>query len=67
MKDIFGNEVAIGDTVAFVSPFSKGLMTGKIVKFTPKGVKIGYYDPHCSDKRYEEKFEPEGHFTKKVM
>jgi hypothetical protein len=43
MKDIFGKELSLGDTVAFNPPYSKGLIIGTIAKFTPKQVKIEYY------------------------
>jgi len=45
MKDFFGNELEIGDEVAFNPPVYKGIVKGTIVKFTPKMVKVSY-DPH---------------------
>ena len=39
-QDIFGNDLVIGDTVAFNPPTYKGLVRGKIVGFTPKNVRI---------------------------
>jgi len=41
MKDIFRNELEIGDTVAFMEPgYTYTLQTGTIVKFTPKKLVI---------------------------
>ena len=45
MKDVFGHELAIGDTVAFMEPgYSYELKTGEIVKFTPKKLVIKWDD-----------------------
>lgn len=43
-KDYFGNELNIGDTVAFVPPYgeSKSFNTGVIIEFTKKMVRIEY-------------------------
>lgn len=43
-KDYFGNELKIGDEVAFVPPYveSKTFKTGVIVEFTKKMVRIEY-------------------------
>lgn len=41
MKDVFGNELSIGDTVAFMVPgYVYALRTGTIVKFTPQKILI---------------------------
>ena len=40
--DIFGNEVMIGDEVAFNPPTYKGLVKGYVIKFTPKGFGVSY-------------------------
>jgi len=40
--DIFGNEVNIGDCVAFNPPTYKGLVKGTVIKFTPKGFTVTY-------------------------
>ena len=42
-KDIFGNELALNDRIAFNPPSYKGLVKGKIVGFTPKGIRVEYY------------------------
>ncbi len=42
MRDVFDNEIQIGDTVAFIIPRCRGLMTGIVLSFTPKMVKIEY-------------------------
>lgn len=42
MKDLFGVELQVGDIVAFNPPKYKGLVKGKIVKFTPKMVTVAY-------------------------
>lgn len=39
-KDIVGNTIRIGDEVAYNPPYYKGLKTGTIVGFTPKGVRL---------------------------
>ncbi len=44
MKDIFGYELRIGDRVAFNPPNYKGLITGTVVAFTPKMVRVSYND-----------------------
>jgi hypothetical protein len=42
MKDILKQELAIGNMVVFNPPKYKGLLTGKIVKFTAKMIKVEY-------------------------
>ena len=42
MKDYFGNELSIGDRVAFYASNYRSFTTGTIVKFTPKQVKVEY-------------------------
>lgn len=44
MKDMVGNEVAFGDEVLIVIPSYSELAKGKIVKLTPKGVTVEYYN-----------------------
>lgn len=44
MKDLFGNELAIGDVVGFNPPRYKGLVLATVVGFTPKMVKLSYKD-----------------------
>lgn len=46
MKDVFGQELEIGDTVAFNPPYYKGMTTGTIKSFTPKGVQVEYVWPN---------------------
>lgn len=50
MNDIFKQELAIGDIVAFNPPTYKGLLVGRIIAFTPKMVRVEWntgakYDP----------------------
>jgi uncharacterized protein with PhoU and TrkA domain len=40
MKDILGQELQIGDTVAYNPPAYKGITLGIIRDFTPKGVRV---------------------------
>lgn len=40
MKDFFGQELAIGDFVAFEEPKYRNLMLGIVVAFTPKKVRL---------------------------
>ncbi len=42
MKDFFGQLLQLNDIVAFNQPYYKGLTRGKIIKFTPKGVRVEY-------------------------
>lgn len=42
MKDFLGKDIAVGDTVIFNPPRYKGLIKGRVVKFTPKMIKIAY-------------------------
>ena len=44
MLDIFDRELSVGDLIAFNPPSYKGLRKGVIVAFTPKNVKIQYFD-----------------------
>lgn len=43
-KDIFGNIVVEGDTVAFIIPRYSELVVGKVIRVTPKGFTITYID-----------------------
>ncbi len=52
MKDIFGNELEIGDTVAFMEPgYTYTLQTGTIIKITPQKILIEWW----KNKRYNPK------------
>lgn len=43
MKDVFGNELNVGDTVAFTQPgYTYQLETGVIKSFTPKKLVISW-------------------------
>jgi hypothetical protein len=67
MVDIFGQELAIGDIVAFNPPYYKGLIIGTIVKFTPKQVKIEYYGSTWKETSVlMSKFDYPEHVVKKV-
>lgn len=51
-KDILGRELAIGDVVAFNPPTFKGIILGKVIKFTPKMIRVQYrgaWDNDLSD------------------
>lgn len=55
MKDILGQELAVGDLVAFNPPRYKGLTLGTIVKFSPKMVTVEYnlhYGPSDTTSQY---------------
>jgi hypothetical protein len=39
-KDYNGTELNIGDKVAFISPYVKGLVKGTVTGFTPKMIEI---------------------------
>jgi hypothetical protein len=42
MKDVFGNDLEIGDTVAFYAPGYRSMCKGIIIAFTPKQVRVEY-------------------------
>lgn len=49
MKDVFGNELRVGDEVAFTEPgYTYELKVGTIIKFTPKKMLIGWHDRSAS-------------------
>jgi hypothetical protein len=41
-KDRIGQELKINDVVVFNPPRYKGILLGKVIKFTPKGVRVQY-------------------------
>lgn len=41
-KDIIGQDIVVGNYVAFNPPKFSGLTTGKVIKLTPKGVSVEY-------------------------
>lgn len=43
MKDIVGNPINVGDMVAYNPPHYKGLKTGTVTSFTPKGCRVDGY------------------------
>lgn len=44
MKDFFGNELELGDVVAFYAPGYRSFTEGTIIAFTPKQVRVEYYN-----------------------
>lgn len=57
MKDVFGNELSVGDTVAFNEPgYTYRLCTGTIVKFTPKKLVIEWFKDKYSPNEKTYKF-----------
>ncbi len=48
MRDFFGNDLKVGDEVAFCEPGYRNLITGKILNFTPQKVRVQYF---AMDKR----------------
>jgi hypothetical protein len=42
MKDFFGQELSIGDSVAFYAPGYRHFCTGNVIAFTPKKVRVEY-------------------------
>ena len=42
MKDIVGQELAVGNMVVFNPPKYKGLLTGEVVSFSPKMIRVKY-------------------------
>lgn len=53
MKDLFNNELSIGQEVAFNAPIYKGLSKGIIRGFTSKMVKIEYFSASGWNKNYD--------------
>lgn len=46
IKDIVGNELNVGDTVAFNPQTYKGIILGTVVGFTPEIVQVKYQQPY---------------------
>jgi len=42
MKDFFGQELQVGDSVAFMEPQYRNMTHGKILKITPKMMLLEY-------------------------
>lgn len=63
MKDIFGNELALGDSVAVTAIGYKTLVIGEVIGFTEKMVEVGFLD---WDKKFKKKFERSSNLVKKV-
>lgn len=40
MKDCTGREYAVEDFVSFIRPFYHDMAVGKVVRFTPKNIKV---------------------------
>lgn len=47
MKDFFGQPLEIGDEVAFERPHYRKIVMGKIVAFTPKQVRLLWFNNTC--------------------
>lgn len=41
-KDFLNRQIDIGDHVVFPAPYGQGLKLGKIVKFTPKNMRVSW-------------------------
>lgn len=52
MKDVAGQELAVGDHVAIAVTGYRTMTVGRIVRFTPKGMKIVFTRPW--DRSHEE-------------
>jgi len=56
MKDVFGNVLAIDDTVTFTEPgYVYTLQTGTVVKFTDKKLVISWTDKDTSPSKPEDR------------
>ena len=65
MKDYLGCSVEVGDIVIFNEPNYHNLVNGKIIKFTPKSIKVTYYlHDIVEDWRKRDAFIGEGQFVK---
>lgn len=51
-RDIFGNVLEVGDEIAFSSHYRSELLTGKIVKFTLKRIKVLVRDVQYGEMEY---------------
>jgi len=69
MKDVFGNELAEGDVVAFMEPgYTYALKKGTIVRFTPKKLVIAWVDPqYTSNVKNMETYKFPEQVVKKVV
>jgi len=45
MKDIVGQELAVGNMIVFNPPRYKGLVTGEVIGFSPKMMRVKYTGP----------------------
>lgn len=50
-KDFFHRDTNIGDYVVLSEPHYKNLVSGIVVKFTPKGIKAKYYSDMYGEDR----------------
>lgn len=48
MKDFLKRPLAIGDSVIFITPRYREYSLGRVVKFTPKNVRLVYQTRHGS-------------------
>lgn len=44
IKDILHQEIQVGDIVAFNPPVYKGLVYGYVIRLTPKGATMKYFE-----------------------
>lgn len=42
MRDVFGQNLAVGDEVAFMEPQYRNLLIGIIIRITPQNVRVSY-------------------------
>lgn len=57
MKDVFGNKLEVGDTVAFNEPgYTYRLCTGSVVKFTPQKLLIRWWKDNHNPEEETYKF-----------
>jgi hypothetical protein len=66
--DVFGNTLELGDTVAFYAPSYRVMVTGEVISFTPKQVRVKYFNTwNYSGSGYEETYlNYSRNFAKKV-
>ena len=51
-KDFLKRDLAIGDYVVFPAPYGSGMKLGKVIRFTPKQIRVEWtYKSHCGDIR----------------
>lgn len=54
MKDFFGNDIRVSDTVALIPNGYRSLVEGNVTSLTPKQVRIEYFNTWNFDRKVAE-------------